>query len=175
MRSWVKLGLFLSSYLPLFLIFAVRNWPNCLANFILVFVIIYSLVWAAIIWITKKTTLESYKVLKVDNKAKDALSYLIPYIISFASFDLAKWQDIGSLFILLAIVFVISMHSELIYINPMLYIFKYRVYDVEVCKPYLGCENSINKIVLIANREIKKNTNINIRDLEGNIMLDVVK
>ena len=147
MRSWVKLGLFLSSYLPLFLIFAVRNWPNCLANFILVFVIIYSLVWAAIIWITKKTTLESYKVLKVDNKAKDALSYLIPYIISFASFDLAKWQDIGSLFILLAIVFVISMHSELIYINPMLYIFKYRVYDVEVCKPYLGCENSINKIV----------------------------
>jgi hypothetical protein len=111
----------------------------------------------------------------VDNKAKDALSYLIPYIISFASFDLAKWQDIGSLFILLAIVFVISMHSELIYINPMLYIFKYRVYDVEVCKPYLGCENSINKIVLIANREIKKNTNINIRDLEGNIMLDVVK
>ena len=173
MRSWVKLGLFLSSYLPLFLIFAIRNWPNCLANSMLGFVIIYSLVWAAIIWITKNTTIESYKVLKVDNKAKDALSYLIPYIISFVSFDLAKWQDIVSLFILLVIIFAISMHSELIYINPMLYLFEYRVYDVEVCKPYLGCETNINRIVLIANREIKKNTKINVKDLEGNIMLDV--
>jgi len=175
MRAWVKLGLFLSSYLPLFLIFAIRNWPNSLANFILGFVVIYSSVWAAIIWLTKKTTLDSYKVLKADNKAKDALSYLIPYIISFISFDLTKWQDISSIFILLAILFVVSMHSELIYINPVLYFLKYRVYDVEVCKPYLGCENSINKIILITKREIKKDTNISVRDLEGNIMIEVVK
>ena len=173
MKFWVKFGLFLSSYLPLFLILAIKNWYNFALNVILAFVIIYSLVWFIIIWLANKTTTESYKVVRFDDKAKDALSYVIPYIISFISFDPNKWQDVSSIVILLTIIFVISKDTDIIYINPILYFIKYRIYDVEVCKHYFNCEETKSRIVLLTKNKIKKDLFINIRDIDGNVMLEV--
>jgi len=175
MKLWVKLGLFLSSYLPLFLIFAIKNWYNLALVIVLIFVIIYNLVWFVIYWLANKTTIESYKVLRADNKTRDVLSYLIPYIVSFIGLDLTKWQDITSLIILLAILFVVSLDSDLNYINPILYFLNYRIYDVEVRKPYQYCENDIGRIVLITKKKIKRDQTICVRDLDGNVMLEVLK
>lgn len=175
MQLWVKLGLFLSSYLPLFLILAIKNWYNLALNIVLLFVIGYSLIWFIIIRLVNKSTTESYTVVKVESKTKDALSYLIPYIISFIAFDIDKMQDIISLIILLLILFVVSINSEIIYVNPILYFIKYDIYDIEACKPYIDCEKSIIKIVLIAKSKIKKGSTIDVRNVDGNVMLEATK
>ena len=174
MKMWVKIGLFLSSYLPLFLILAIKNWFDYRMVSILIVVSIYSLVWIAIIYNSKKGTSESYRVIKANDKAQESLNYIIPYIISFISFDLDKWQDWSALFILLLMLFIIYLNSELLYINPMLLFFKRRIYSVKVCKPVIGCKETVNEILLITKKDrIKNNDDITVKDIDGNVMLEV--
>ena len=177
MRFWVKVGLFLSSYFPLFLILAIKNWFNCYMTLILIIVSTYSLVWIGIISISKKWTVESYNVLKVENRTQESLNYLIPYIISFIGFDLNKWQDWGVLAILLAILFVVYLNSDLLYVNPMLLFFKYKIYKIEVCKPIIGCEDTRSEILIITNREnyIKRDDQITVKDIDRGIVLDAIE
>jgi len=176
MRLWVKLGLFLSSYLPLFLILMIKNWPNLITIGIFVFVVVYSSVWIAVIWSSERGTAEYYKVLKAEDKTKESLNYLVPYIISFIGFDLSKWQDWSALGILLLILFVVSFNSDLLYINPLLSIFKYRVYSIEVCKPALGCEETKAEILLITKKDsIKKSINLLVKDIDKNVYLEVIE
>lgn len=174
MKLWVKIGLFLSSYLPLFLILAIKNWFDSRMVLILIFVSMYSLVWIIIINNSKEGTSESYRVIKAKDKSHESLNYIIPYIISFIGFDLNKWQDWSALGILLLMLFMIYLNSELLYINPMLSLFNYRIYSVKVCKPVIGCEETVSEILLISNKDrIKKNEDITIKDIDGNVMLEV--
>ena len=177
MRFWVKIGLFISSYFPLFLILAVKNWFNCYMMLVLIIVSMYSLVWGGIISISKKGTVDSYKVLKVENETQKSLNYLIPYIISFIGFDLNKWQDWGALAILLVILFVVYLTSDLISINPMLLFFKYKVYKIEVCKPIIGCEDTRSEILIITNRKnyIKRGERITVKDIDRGIVLEAIE
>jgi hypothetical protein len=176
MRLWVKVGLFLSSYLPLFLILTIKNWFNRDMLFIFIVATAYSLVWIVIITLAKIGTAESYKVLKAEDKTKESLNYLVPYIISFIGFDLSKWQDWSALVILLSILFVVYLNSDLLYINPILSFFKYKIYDVEVCKPTIGCEETKAKILLITMKNsIQKDETICIKDIDVNVFLEVIK
>lgn len=177
MRFWVKVGLFISSYFPLFLILAVKNWFNCYMTSILIIVGIYSLVWVGVISISKKGTVDSYKVLKVENETQKSLNYLIPYIISFIGFDLNKWQDWGALTILLAILFVVYLNSDLLYVNPMLLFFKYKIYKIEVCKPIIGCEDTRSEILIITNRKnyIRRDERITVKDIDRGIVLEAIE
>ncbi len=174
MKMWVKIGLFLSSYLPLFLILAIKNWFDSRMVLILIFVSMYSLVWIILINNSKKGTSESYRVIKAKDKSQESLNYIIPYIISFIGFDLNKWQDWSALGILLLMLFMIYLNSELLYINPMLSFFHYRIYGVKVCKPVIGCEDTVSEILLISKKDkIKKNDNITVKDIDSNVMLGV--
>ncbi len=177
MRFWVKVGLFLSSYFPLFLILAVKNWFNCYMMLVLIIVSMYSLVWVGIISISKKETAESYKVLKVENRTQESLNYLIPYIISFIGFNLNKWQDWAALGILLLILFVVYLNSDLLYVNPMLLFFKYKIYKIEVCKPITGCEDTRSEILIITNRKnhIKRDERITVKDIDRGIVLEAIE
>ncbi len=172
MRLWVKVVLFLSSYHPLFLILAIKNWYNFYITVIFIIICVYSLlVWAFIV--SKKGTVESYKVLKAENKTQESLNYLIPYIISFIGFDLNKWQDWSALAILLSILFVVYLNSDLLYINPILSFFKYKIYKAEVCKPIIGCEETKAEILLITKRDRIRTDEITVKDIDEGIFLEV--
>jgi len=174
MRLWVKGGLFLSSYLPLFLIMAIKNWFNLYLLLILIFVSLYSLVWFAIIKISKTNTQESYRVLKTEDKMKESLNYLIPYIISFIGFNLDRWQDWFALIILLTILSVVYINSNLIYVNPLLSFFRYKIYHAEICKPSIGCDETKEEIILLSKKKhIKKNEDIVVKGIDQGIFLEV--
>jgi len=126
MRFWVKIGLFLSAYLPLFLILTIKNWFNWYMVGILCLVIVYSCVWFLLIRIVKRETAEPYKIAGMNDKTKDTLTYLIPYIIAFVGFDLNSWQNLTALLILMVILFAVYMNSDLLYFNPLLSMFGYK-------------------------------------------------
>ena len=175
MKFWVKIGLFLSAYLPLFVILAIKNLFNQYATIILLFAALYSFIWFLTVWIVQKNTVESFKVVKAENKTKDSLSYLVPYIISFVGFDLSRWQDISALSILLLILFAVYVNSDLLYINPILSFFNYRVYDVEVSKIAAGCDDSRWDITLLTKRSIKSDEVIRVWDVSDNVFLEMKK
>lgn len=174
MRFWVKLGLFLSAYLPLFLILAIKNWYDVTATNILLIVCLYSFIWFLIIWVRKKETTDLFKVVRVENKSKDALTYLVPYIISFISFDMTKWQDLTALFILLVLLFAVYVNSDLLYINPLLALFSYQIYQVEVRKVASGSDVKKWDITVLSSEKIKADADVKICELSDNVFLGVI-
>jgi hypothetical protein len=166
MRFWIKIGLFLSAYLPLFLILALKNWLDCILLAILCIVFFYSLVWGIMLFVVKKSTSESFIVAEVENHSQDSLSYLVPYIISFMNFDFDKWNDYASLGILLIIIFYIYINSNLLYINPLLHFFNYRFYRIEA----YDCEDIEKEhkleINLISKHIVKLNEKIAAKEID---------
>lgn len=173
MRFWVKLGLFLSAYLPLFLILAIKNWYNVTATLIVLAVGLYSFIWFLVIWIRKRETTDTFRVFNVENKSKDALTYLVPYIISFIGFDMNKWQDLTALFVLLVILFVVYVNTDLLYINPLLTLFNYQMYGIEVGKVAAGCDKKW-EITVLSPDKIRTGDDLNVRDLSDNVFLGMI-
>lgn len=171
MRLLVKLGLFLSAYLPLFFILAIKNWYNITAIIILLIVVLFSFIWFLLIWVRKKETTDSFNVVGIENKSKDALTYLVPYIIAFISFDMTKWQDLTALFVLMLLLFAVYVNSDLLYINPLLALFSYQVYQVEVRKVAAGCDEKKWEITILSSEKIHVGDNLKVRNLSDNVFL----
>lgn len=174
MRLLVQLGLFLSAYLPLFLILAIKNWFNEITIILLLAVFLYSFIWFLILWIRKNDTTDSFIVTSVENRSKDALTYLVPYIIAFVSFDMTKWQDLTALFVLLVILFVVYVNSDLLYINPLLAFFKYQIYSVEVRKTAAGCDEKRWEITVLCREKVRVGDTLRVKDLSDNVFLGVI-
>ena len=69
MRFLVKVGLFISAYLPLFLILSVKNWYNVYLIILFVIISLYIFVWFLIFFIVKKQTYHNYVVMQTEYKA----------------------------------------------------------------------------------------------------------
>lgn len=167
MRLWVKIGLFLSSYLPFFLILAIKNWLDYRLLVLFAIVFAYSLVWAILFLVLKKDTTDTFKITKIENRSHDSLTYLVPYIISFMNFDLSKWNDCASLLVLLVLIFYIYINSNLLYVNPILHVFGYRFYRVEACDCVDAEEKHKFEINLISNYNAIRGEKINVKKIES--------
>ena len=174
MKLFVKIGLFLSSYFPLFLILALRDWFNLWAWILVIVVGIFCIfIWLLLFRVSKSRTSEKYKIINSENRVRDSLNYLVPYIIAFMNFDLNRWQDSTALALLLYILFVVYVNSNLLYVNPLLSIFKYKIYYAEVTKPYISDRE---EIVIITTREhIRKDTMIDVKEINKDVFLEVMK
>jgi len=133
MKFWVKIFLFLSSYIPLFLIFIIRNYSNIwVTSFFVGLIFLCIFIWILIFSISRKQTYRGgQKVIKIESKMNESLNYLTPYLVAFLALDMTKWQDCLSILILLLILLVICLNSDLLYINPLLLFFKYKFYKVQ--------------------------------------------
>ena len=143
MRLWVKIFLFFSSYLPLFYILTIKNWFNSILLAVSLTLTIFSFIaWYGLHWLAKDNTLQRFKVIHVEDKLKESLTYLIPYIVSFLELDLNKWQDWVSLSVLMFVIFLVYVNTKLIFVNPILLIFHYRIYYVKLRDPITSIETT---------------------------------
>jgi hypothetical protein len=172
MRLWVKIGLFLSAYLPLFFILMVINWPNLLTTVVCGIVALYSFVWFLIIWYFEKSTSESFRIIKIEDRTKDSLTYLVPYIISFMTINVSDLKCVISLGILFLILFKVYINSDLLVVNPLLSFLNFKIYSAEVRKEIAGSEGTTNIITLITRNSIKPGDNILVWDMWENVVLE---
>jgi hypothetical protein len=134
MRFWVRILLFISAYTPLLLIFILRYSQVGSRNFwIFTFALfLANLIWIPVFIIARKWNIKTFTVKKSKNRTSDALDYIIAYIIVFLGFNFKQWQDVASIAILLIVIFFVYIHSNLIFINPLLNVFGYKIHDVEI-------------------------------------------
>ncbi len=178
MRFWVKILLFLSSYIPMFLIFAIQNYSNKVITLIFGGIILLCIsIWILIFSITRKQTYKSgQRIIKIESKMDASLTYLTPYLIAFLSFDMTKWQDSLSILVLLVVLFVICLNSDLLYINPMLLVFKFKFYKVTLYDPSVGSQISEYEVILITKKDnIKIGDKISIQEVDDNTFLEVIR
>ncbi|MFD1569907.1 hypothetical protein [Halorubrum laminariae] len=140
-RGWVKVGLFLSSYIPLWLAMAVKahditytvygvQFPWISLLFVLM-TLISGIVLREAITIRKQKEpkfrdIESYK------SRHDLLtSYLIPYIFPFVSLDYALWENWVIFTLFFFVLGAIQIRSAHLHVNPILAVMGYDIYEIK--------------------------------------------
>ena len=154
-RSWVKFGLFFSSYIPLWLAMSVKVWgvkysvaDFCIPVLSLAF-LIFSGISAAVLILVFKVSRErepKFKKLSSFKSREDLLTtYLVSYIFPFIGLNysnISSWVIFGIFFAVLAAIQVPSNH---LYVNPILSIFGYKLYEIE--------GDELEKSILVAARK----------------------
>jgi hypothetical protein len=174
MRKGIKFILFLSSYTPLFIILIIKNINfdklSIIKNnlfvislFILIIVSNYALKLS--IDQIKDMSPKSIEVKNVSQKTGDTLNYLVTYIIPFITLDSNSIRNITSLGVLLFFMGIIYTNSNLIYTNPILNLFGYKIYEV--------IDKNDNLIICISKKKyIKIDKPLKITNFSGNVYLE---
>jgi hypothetical protein len=160
--------LFISAYAPLFIILAVKDFDfDCTKNFkhstpiyillSLTFVSV-SLLFYSIKSIQKGNM--PVKVKSVKSRSVDLINYTIPYIVSFFGFDLSKTEDVVSLTIFLLLMLLMTIKSKSVFMNPILLLTGYNLYDLEY-----EFDGKTNSTIIISNHDIRTGEIYYIRSL----------
>lgn len=132
-RTWVKWGLFISSYAPLFLILFVKHLSVSPMSWVILCIAIAGFIMPKFL-IKVANQLEPSAIIldgTVDANNEGGMAYMVGYIIPFLSIDLNTWNDIISILILLIMLGVVYVRSNLLYINPVFQLYGYNIVKVE--------------------------------------------
>lgn len=132
MNVLARLGLFLSSYSPLFGIFALlttfgHGWPVyvCLVLMLVGFIATF-----AIPVVSGRMTGQTLRINAVQVRDSDALSYVVTYIVPLGSLAATTGRQQAAIVIFMALIAVLYVRAGLFYVNPLLALLGYRIYQV---------------------------------------------
>lgn len=166
---FVRSILFLCSYFPLVLIFCILLWGMwpLWAILLLGSVGIVSLLLTLIYFksMLKIRSPVTRKVVSVTQRDTDVMGYIASYLIPFVSFSLASVQQAVALSVFFGVLFLIYVRSNMIYINPMLNMVGYHLYEVEI-------EHDPSPRFYITHQRLKRGDDIHFTPLSDDIYLE---
>jgi hypothetical protein len=138
-KLFTSILLFISAYSPLFLILAVKDFDfkethhfqHPIPVYILLGITVLSIILLFFTISTMKPGNLVGEVITVKNRSVDLINYTIPYMISFFGIDLANPQDVISITIFLLILLLLTVKSKSVFMNPLLAMVGYGLYDLE--------------------------------------------
>ncbi|OEU63705.1 MAG: hypothetical protein BBJ57_05990 [Desulfobacterales bacterium PC51MH44] len=166
----IKLLLFISSYFPLALIFAIQFFLKSDYVCALTSIIIGGLgLIGMIIYLLAKNRINqiTVTVVTIGRRDNDAMSYIVSYILPFIVLPTGDFGDKISLGIFLFVLCILYINSGMIHINPTLNLFGWHIYEItrtdgEVCS-------------LLTRRKIKNNSEIEVVEMDDTIYIGVNK
>jgi hypothetical protein len=124
--------LFLSSYVPLFVVFALldsfgKGWPTgaCLILAALGLVAL-----PLVFLVTHNLEPQRLKAETSQVRDGDALAYIATYLVPFAATTATTGRERAALGLFVLLIAVLYVRAELIYINPLLAIAGYRLFQI---------------------------------------------
>lgn len=136
-KFYTSILLFISSYSPLFAMLIIKDYNFSFYRFenkiISVVTIILILLSNAILFISLRSSKEAQtevRVINSDPKSNEFISYTIPYLLAFYGADWSSINNLLSLLLFLSVIFVLSLRSGIIFINPLLSIIGYSLFQV---------------------------------------------
>ncbi len=120
LRVYVKFLMFISSYIPLYIIFSIQNYSNVTLDLFfggLTFGVIglLGLIYNQIRSLSKPVFLN---IERSENINKINLEYFVVYIIPFLGIDILNLKTVVSLLFLFSIIGFMYVRSESIFMNP---------------------------------------------------------
>jgi hypothetical protein len=148
----MRVLLFISSYSPLFALLAIRFdqlWLRlvcaglaCLG--LISFVLIFRL--------DGKKSRGAYRIVSVTDAGSQVAGYLASYLLPFLTVSTPSTKDIVAYSVFLAVVCSVYVKTSLLQINPILYLFRWQVFEVQDSRGFRGFVISRNRI--LANSDI---------------------
>lgn len=177
MRRGISFFLFLTSYTPLFLAFAIKNAhptgdvfsflernPFLMIVVVLSIILVLSARWIfSVVGTAGKTTI-TFTV--VERKDQDVLSYVVTYLVPFMGLSLSSTPEIVANLMLVLVMGFLYVRSNLIYINPVLSFLGYSIYE--------GIDQVGNHNVIISRQKLLPGVH-HLTHLDDRIYLDVLK
>lgn len=162
--------LFLCSYFPLVLIFCILLW-NVWPLWAILLLASIGLASLLLTWVYFRTMLRRSSISRATiagfaQRDSDVMSYLASYLIPFVSFSLANVQQALALGVFFSVLFLIYVHSNMIYVNPMLNVVGYHLYEIEI-------EQSQRSHFYIARQRLQRKDEICFVALSDDIYLEV--
>lgn len=134
-RFWAAVIIFISGYIPLFIILIIKDingdfiFKNPVLSYSLIIISIVSGLFLYLVIKNLETGGFPIEITSVKHKSSEIVNYTIPYMISFFAFDLAKTQDLIVFIIFFVLLCVLSIRSQSIFLNPILAMFGYGLYE----------------------------------------------
>lgn len=132
MTALVQALLFLSSYSPLFCVFALldtfgRGWPTivCLGLAVIGLVML-----PVLFLVDRRTAGRPLKIQSLSSRDSDVLAYVASYLVPFASFATASHRQRAAVILFVVLIAVLYVRLQLFYVNPLLALVGYRVYQI---------------------------------------------
>lgn len=131
--------LFISAYSPLFLILVVKDFDfktkhwfdHSVAIYVLLLMILLSIILLFSTVFNIRRGSMSVEVASVKNRSNDLINYTIPYMLAFFGVNLADPRDVIAITIFLLIILLLTITSKSVFLNPILALAGYCLYDLE--------------------------------------------
>jgi len=166
LRDYIKWLLFLSSYIPLYLILLLFAWKsNWTIFYILVSLITITVIVLLIVLKALNSLQKTFiKVKKVDPKNGEFIGYIFTYIFPFLSSNFDDVKYIIAMVVFFLLIGLMYVRSNLIYTNPVLNLLGYSLYEIE--------DHKENKMVLITKEpDLRKEANIKVINIGKKVYL----
>ncbi|MDO9001595.1 MAG: hypothetical protein Q7W45_17640 [Bacteroidota bacterium] len=99
-------------------------------------------------------------ILDVKNRSLDIINYIIPYLFCAFDIDISKPEDLITVSFFLLILFILTINTQSIFINPILALRGYAFYDIEY-----KFGNNTDTTIVISRQKIKKGNMFNLKSL----------
>lgn len=130
---FARATLFLSSYAPLFVVLGLldsfESRAASIACFVLAGVSLAGLWLAFISW--RRLAVTQVTASRVRHRDSDAIAYVATYLVPFASLGVDSSRERVALLLFLALVAVLYVQAHLFYVNPVLALVGFRLFELE--------------------------------------------
>lgn len=158
--------LFLSSYIPLWVIFAIitlQTLRDVSLGFMALTVLSLIGTTAFFRSVQRFEGIEM-PVGVIRRKDSDTMSYIASYIIPFAATAFDNITQVVALGVFLFVLCVVYVNSSMIHINPLLSLMGYNLYEIE--------DEDGNPYFLVSKRNLRRGDTVKAIDLADNIFLE---
>lgn len=165
-NAFARFILFLSSYIPLWVIFAIITmrtmWWVAIAFAVLAALSFFG----TVIFLCVAQRFEGIEMAVgvIRRKDSDTMSYIASYIIPFAATSFNKMEQVAALGVFLVVLCAVYISSNMIHINPLLSLMGYNLYEIE--------DPDGNPYSLVSRRNLRRNDTVKAIDLATDIFLE---
>lgn len=133
-EGYVDWALFLSSYSPLPMLLAIRLYGihDAGAKWLLVLFFAMMFPLAHVLFDIRAVTGRDFRITKVNGAAGEVTGYIASYILPLIVLGNLIWTDYIAYGLFIIIVGIVMTRGELLHINPWVYLFGWRLYNVSI-------------------------------------------
>ena len=130
---WTTVALFLCSYFPLLAILAIRIttlWAVVLGMLAVAGLIVT----VGILYVTPalRSPQPAREVEQVRDRTGDVAGYVVAYLLPFLMAPAPSPRDMAAYGLFLVVLAILNVRSELLYINPVFYLFGFRIASIRL-------------------------------------------